>query len=359
MARQPRLTILRALGLGELLTAVPALRALARAFPEHRRVLAAPHRLAPLLPLLVEQGESCVHGLAECDDLEADPAALPGWPEVAVNLHDGGPESHRLLLATGPVRLIAFRHDAVPETAAMPRWRAGEQEAERWCRMLRSSGIPADPTELSISRPTSIPPDWACGATLLHPGVASGQAWPPERWAEIAAAEREVGRTVLISGSCMQAELGRWIAAKAGLPRSAVLAGQTDLLTLAAYVAAAGTVLSGDPAVAQLATAVGVPSLDVSRQRGVFGADPLGNSPGMIFEFQREGNDGDWEALGISRTGDHGFDIDQAVAALDATQRLTPGTYRVRALEAERRWHFGVVDEQGIFALIDQPSAAR
>lgn len=264
MARQPRLTILRALGLGDLLAAVPALRALARAFPEHHRLLAAPRRLAPLLPLIVEQGEPCVHGLAECADLDADPAALPGWPEVAVNLHDRGPESHQLLLATGPVRLIGFRHDAVPETAAMPRWRPGEPEAERWCRMLRSSGIPADPTELSISRPTSTPPAWACGATLIHPGVSSEQTWPAERWAEVAAAEREAGRTVLVSGTCMQAELGRWIAAKAGLRRSSVVAGQTDLLTLAAYVAAAGTVLSGDDTVARLATALGVPAVDVS-----------------------------------------------------------------------------------------------
>lgn len=77
----------------------------------------------------------------------------------------------------------------------------------------------------------------------------------------------------------------------------------------------------------------------------------------MIFEFQREGSDGDWEALGISRTDADDFDLDQAIAALDATQTLTPGTYRVRALEAERRWHFGVVDEQGSFSLIDRPTS--
>ena len=37
-----RLVVLRALGLGDLLTAVPALRGLARAFPDHERVLLAP-----------------------------------------------------------------------------------------------------------------------------------------------------------------------------------------------------------------------------------------------------------------------------------------------------------------------------
>ena len=47
-----RLVVLRALGLGDLLTAVPALRALARAFPDHERVLLAPAELRPLVALM-------------------------------------------------------------------------------------------------------------------------------------------------------------------------------------------------------------------------------------------------------------------------------------------------------------------
>jgi len=79
----------------------------------------------------------------------------------------------------------------------------------------------------------------------------------------------------------------------------------------------------------------------------------------VIYELQRESADGEWEALGLSRGTAAAVDIDEAVAAMRATCALPPGTYRVRAVEEEHRWHFGEVDATGAFRLIDQPPSEQ
>lgn len=75
----------------------------------------------------------------------------------------------------------------------------------------------------------------------------------------------------------------------------------------------------------------------------------------MIFEFQRELSNGEWKALGLSRTGAEVFDPDAAAEALKATWNgpLPPGSYRVRSPEGESRWRYARVDRDGEFILID------
>jgi ADP-heptose:LPS heptosyltransferase len=253
--RRPLLVAYRALGLGDLLTGVPALRALARAHPGHRRVLCAPAALAPVAALT-----GVIDAVAHTAPLAHPPADLRGTA-VAVNLHGRGPESHRALQATRPDRLIAFR---CPEAGhhAGPEWDEDEHERDRWCRLLADAGIPADPLDLELRPPDADPPAGAAGATVIHPGAASAaRRWPAARWAEVATRQRDAGHAVLITGSGGEADLARTVAEGAGLPSSAVLAGHTDLARLAALIAVAGRVVCGDTGVAHLATALGTPSV--------------------------------------------------------------------------------------------------
>ncbi|HYF25704.1 MAG TPA: glycosyltransferase family 9 protein [Baekduia sp.] len=256
------LLAVRALGLGDLLTAVPALRALARAFPDHHRVLAAPAALAPLARLT-----GAVDEVRDVDWLHGV-GALPGdlaGADVAVNLHGAGPESTRAIAASRPGRLLAFSHGGAPP------WPAGRHERERWCVLLAHHGIAADPDDLAVAVPDVRPPAVAQGATVVHPGAASAsRRWPSGRWAVVARAEEAAGRPVVVTGGAAERPLAEEVARLAGLPADRVLAGRTSLLELAAVLAAAGRVTSGDTGVAHLAYALGRPTVTL------FGPTPPG-----------------------------------------------------------------------------------
>ncbi len=254
--RRPVLVALRPLGLGDLLVSVPALRALAQAFPGHLRLLATSRGLAPLALL-----SGAVHAAVPIGALEP----LPSWcrgPDVMVNLHGQGPQSHRVCLAARPRRLIAFAHPEVPETVGCPGHRGDEHEVRRWCRLLEEFGIRADPARLDLPAPWVAAPDFVRGATVIHPGAASpARRWPAERWAAVARAEAAAGNGVVVSGGEQEVDLARRVASMAGLAPSAVLAGRTSVLDLAAVVAAARRIVCGDTGVAHLATALGRPSV--------------------------------------------------------------------------------------------------
>ena len=242
--------VLRALKLGDLLTSVPALRALARAYPDERRVLAAPAWLSPLVALTGTGFEVCdTTPLAPIDPL------LHG-ARLAVNLHGRGPQSTAVLAATRPRRLVAFDVDGGPA------WRDDEHEVARWCRLLVTAGIPADPADLRLARPPGEPPPVAAGATVVHPGASTGaRRWPVVRWAAVARAERDAGHPVVVTGSDDEVGLARGVARAAGLEDNAVLAGRTGLVDLARVVAGAARVVAGDTGVAHLASAFATPSV--------------------------------------------------------------------------------------------------
>ncbi len=253
MNGRPAVLMVRALGLGDFLTGVPAYRALRAAYPGHEIVLAAPSQLAPLAALT-----GAVDRVLPTGELQPVPWDGPP-PAVAADLHGNGPASHDLVRAVGAPVTMMYASPADPGVDG-PWWSEEEHEVTRWCRLLTWWGIAADPGALLLSLPAE--PPGVSAAAVIHPGAASGsRRWPAERFAAVACALAARGLTVVISGNAAERTLAVQVAQAAGLSPESVLAGQTGLAELAAIVAAASIVISNDTGVAHLAVAYGTPSV--------------------------------------------------------------------------------------------------
>ncbi len=254
-AGRPRLLILRALGLGDLLTAVPALRAIRAAAPDHQIVLATQPQWEPLIRLA--DAVDAIHPASGLDPLT--------WtgppPDVAVNLHGSGPQSHRLLAALRPAQLLAF--GSVHAEHEGPDWRTDEHEVHRWCRLVREAWpFPADPADLRLRLPPQVPIASGSNVVVLHPGAAyPARQWPAPRFAAVARWARSRGFDVRLTGSAQERDLAASVAAQAGLGEEAVLAGRTSVVGLATLISHARLVVSGDTGIAHLAFAYGTPSV--------------------------------------------------------------------------------------------------
>ena len=247
---RPVVLVLRALKLGDLLVAVPALHALRREYPGHRLLYAAQDWLGDALALVGGYELLPTHGL------DVPLALPPGQVDVAVNLHGRGPESDSRLEALRPRRVIAH----ASERRAGPLWDDDVHERQRWARLLQWHGIEADSSEYRLNPPaarTDRP-----SATVIHPGAAYGsRLWPEDRFAEVASELVQAGHNVVFTGSAAERPRATRIAALAGLGEEPVLAGQQSLSGFAALIAESRLVVSADTGAAHLATAYRRPSV--------------------------------------------------------------------------------------------------
>jgi ADP-heptose:LPS heptosyltransferase len=255
----PTLLVLRALGLGDLLTAIPALRGLRCAYPDHQLTLAAPASLRELAlltgavdRLLPTPPHQTQHTTIQLGPLRWQQPP----PDIAVNLHGRGPQSTHTLQELRPATLLAH---ATPGKPGLP-WDNNLHEIHRWCRLLEYSDIPTDPSDLTLARPH--PPSPLPNTAIVHPGCGfAARRWPPDRYATVARHLTDNGLQVIVTGNTAERPLATRVATAAGLPENAVLAGRTTLRQLAAIVAEAALVVCGDTGIAHLATAYATPSV--------------------------------------------------------------------------------------------------
>jgi ADP-heptose:LPS heptosyltransferase len=255
---RPVVLALRALGLGDFLTGLPALGLIKAALPGHDVVLAAPAAFAPLVPLI-----PAVDRLLPAAEL-APISPVPAGLDVAIDLHGNGPASRRLLSVLRPRRLYGFADPA--GRLAGPSWLAGEHEVSRWCRLVREvlpvpnsdpAGDPATGCQ-AVGRMRLPPVTMPDELTVLHPGAAApARRWPARRFAAVAAVLRNQGHRVVITGGPAEASLARAVATEARVPALLGL-GLPELISL---IGRARLVICGDTGVAHVASNYRTPSV--------------------------------------------------------------------------------------------------
>lgn len=284
------IAVLRALQLGDLLCAVPALRALRAAAPRARITLVG----LPWARSFAARFASYI------DDFLALPG-FPGWPEhapelaaippffaaaqarrfdLALQMHGSGGLSNPLAVLLGAARTAGYYRpgEYCPEPGLFLPWPERGHEVLRCLRLVEGLGAPGCGTRLEFpvapeeraalrrAAPELPPPG---GYACIHPGARlASRRWLPERFAAVADRLADAGLGIVLTGSA--GETGLTGAVRRAMRHPALdLAGRTGLGELAALLTEARLLVCNDTGVSHVAAALGTPSVVVCN-----GADP-------------------------------------------------------------------------------------
>ena len=276
-----RIAVFRALFLGDLLCATPALRALRQRFPEAEITLIGlpwARELVARLP--------CVDRLEE----------FPGYPgilevpyqtrrteeflararatgyDLALQMHGSGQVSNGFVAALGARVSLGYRLGSDDRLTASLPWIEEEHESVRWLRLVSMVGArPVGPqpefpmtvaeerraAELLESVPTGTAP-----LIGIHPGAKdASRRWPPERFAALAdALTADWGARIVLTGGVAEREITATVRHAMRAP-ALDLAGETDLGTFAAVIARLDLLVTNDTGASHLAAATGTRSV--------------------------------------------------------------------------------------------------
>jgi ADP-heptose:LPS heptosyltransferase len=283
-ARFERIAIFRALQLGDLLVAVPAMRALRTAFPRaHLTLIALPwaSELVPRLPWLDDF--LAFPGHPALPERAPEPGALAAFFtraaqlhfDLAIQLHGSGEITNGIVARLGARQVAGFHPDgaACPDPRWFVTWPDRGREAERLLGLPLHLGAAQTSLALEFALCTEDRAEterlWGAAGgraeqyICVHPGARlRSRRWPAERFAQVAEALRGKGLRVVLTGSAGDAQAVSGFRAALGEPIVDV-SGRTSLGGLAAMIADARLLLSNDTGVAHLAAALRTPSVIV------------------------------------------------------------------------------------------------
>lgn len=264
-----RIAVFAPVGVGALLCAVPALRALRAANPDAEATLIglpAARELASRLRRYVERF-AAFPGFPGLPGGECDLDAVPGFFErmkrsrfhLAIQMHGSGEVANPLMVLMGAERNAGYYRAGryCPDPSRYLEWRDGEDEVPRWLRLAAHLGAVPRGTHLELPLEAD---DWAQWRSLrLEHYVCLHCRANPQRFAEVGDALAAEGWNVVVTGNDAVRRAMRQpavsLAGRAGLGGTAatiaraslLVTNDPDALLIGAAMRTPTSVLSGDP----------------------------------------------------------------------------------------------------------------
>jgi lipopolysaccharide heptosyltransferase II len=272
-----KIAIFRALQLGDMLCAVPALRALRRAKPgAHITLIGLPwarsfvERYANLVDeLIVFPGAIGFPEQAETDDhLEGFSKAMRERRfDIAIQMHGSGGIANDIVQKMGARANAGFvQAGEAPRNGIFIGWPDALPEILRYTALINAMGIETQDSSLEIPLSNN---DRAECATLMdtyalrsdrlilvHPGAQlPSRRWPADRFARVASLLADDGWQIAITGTAAERIVTTSIALATNA-RAVDLAGRTSLGGLAALVSKVRLVVCNDTGMSHVAAAM-------------------------------------------------------------------------------------------------------
>jgi ADP-heptose:LPS heptosyltransferase len=280
-----KIAVFRALQLGDLLCAIPAVRAVRAAYPQARIALVG----LPWARELAMRFSRYFDGFLEFPGFPGMPerapqaSAVPRFLDAAneehfdlvLQMHGSGELTNPLAVLMGGALAAGFYRPGHyrPDPQRFFEWHDDEHEVLRWLRLVRALGMEPRGEQLEFPLREQ---DWADWRSLglgdyavLHPGSQlPSRRWPAERFAEVGDELAAEGLQIVLTGSARESTLTKRV--RQAMREPAIdLAGETTLGALAAVIARARLLVSNDTGVSHIAAALRTPSVIVA-----CGSDP-------------------------------------------------------------------------------------
>jgi ADP-heptose:LPS heptosyltransferase len=276
-------------GIGDLLCAMPAIRAIRRNRPDVRVTLVTLPAAASLAARYVDEVDDVVDfpGFPGLPDRRPDVRAIPGFLaamherrfDLAVQLHGTGDRTNDVVRLLGARRTAGFHPRGMPppEAATYLPWREAEHEIHRWLRLLRHLGLPSDDTgtglplapdadaEAELVLAAAVGARAAAGFVVVHPGASvASRRWSARGFSMVADRLAAAGSLVLLTGGPRERSVTALVRSMTADPDLIVdIAGRTSLDALAAIVRRADLVVTNDTGISHVAAATATPSVVV------------------------------------------------------------------------------------------------